>query len=311
MIEETAVNPIETTPLEGLLAAKPAGRRLPIVGGLTRIVGVLASTPTGLLGVVLLTINLLLVVFGPLVAPYSPTELHTSNAFEGPSAQFWLGTDVLGRDVFSRILHGAAPTLVLALASTLAGVGIGAAVGLISGYYAGRVDEIIMRLMDGFMAFPALILAMLIITMLGSSLVNVVLAIAIVFIPRAARVVRSVALQIGTLEFIDAARVRGESDLYIITREMLPNAWSVIIVELSIRLSYAILLAASLAFLGVGYQPPSSAWGLMVKEGRDYIQLAPWLVIFPSIAVASASVGAVLMGDSVKQLLAFRGSDEA
>jgi peptide/nickel transport system permease protein len=157
------------------------------------------------------------------------------------------------------------------------------------------------------MAFPTLILAMLIITMLGPAPINVTLSIAVVFFPRAARVVRSVALQLGALEFVDAARVRGESDRYIIGREMLPNAWNVIVVELSIRLSYAILLAASLAFLGVGYQPPSPAWGLMVKEGKEYIQIAPWLVIFPSIAVASASVGAVLLGDSIKQLLAYRG----
>jgi peptide/nickel transport system permease protein len=260
--------------------------------------------------VVLLGLNLLLVLVGPLVAPYGPTEFHTIHAFEGPSAGFPFGTDEFGRDVFSRILHGARPTLVLAAASTVLGVTLGAALGLVSGYYGGRIDEVLMRLMDGFMSFPALILAMLIITMLGPHAINVVLAIAVVFLPRAARVVRSVALQIGTLEFVDAARVRGESDAYIIFREMLPNAWNVIIVELSIRLSYAILLAASLAFLGVGYQPPSPAWGLMVKEGRDYIQMAPWLIIFPSLAVASASVGAVLLGDSVKQLMAIRGGGE-
>lgn len=268
--------------------------------------GSLCASPGGTLGLALLGFNLLLVLIGPLVAPYSATEFHTSHAFEGPSAAFPLGTDEFGRDVLSRILHGARPTLVLAVASTLLGVGLGTVVGLISGYYDGRVDEVLMRLMDGFMSFPALILAMLILTMLGPDPRNVVVAIAVVFLPRAARVVRSVALQIGALEFVDAARVRGESDTYIIFREMLPNAWNVIVVELSIRLSYAILLAASLAFLGVGYQAPSPAWGLMVKEGRDYLQLAPWLVIFPSIAVAAASVGAVLLGDSIKQILAFR-----
>lgn len=273
-------------------------------------IGHLCSSPGGTLGVALLGFNLLLVLFGPLLAPYGPTEFHTSHAFEGPSAAFPLGTDEFGRDVLSRILHGARPTLVLAVLSTLLGVSLGTAVGLISGYYGGHVDEVLMRVMDGFMSFPALILAMLILTMLGPDPRNVVLSVAVVFLPRAARVVRSVALQLGALEFVDAARVRGESDAYIIAREMLPNAWNVIVVELSIRLSYAILLAASLAFLGVGYQPPSPAWGLMVKEGRDYLQLAPWLVIFPSIAVAAASVGAVLLGDSIKQLLAFRGEIE-
>ena len=281
-----------------------------IVHGPWSIVRRFTGSAGGTLGLLLLGINLLLVLVGPLVAPYGPTEFHTSHAFEAPSGEFLLGTDEFGRDVLSRILHGARPTLVLAFASTLIGVSLGAALGLVSGYYGGRVDEGLMRLMDGFMSFPALILAMLILTMLGPSPVNVVLAIAVVFLPRAARVVRSVALQIGTLEFVDAARVRGESDAYIIFREMLPNAWNVIVVELSIRMSYAILLAASLAFLGVGYQAPTPAWGLMVKEGRDYIQLAPWLVIFPSIVVATASVGAVLLGDSIKQLLAVRGGGE-
>jgi peptide/nickel transport system permease protein len=275
-------------------------------GALARLRLVYAN-PSGAIGATLLLLNLFLVLFGPALAPYSETKLNSLYTLQPPSSQFFFGTDEFGRDVFSRILHGARPTLVLAFGSTLLGVAIGSAIGLTAGYYGGKIDELLMRLMDVFMAFPTLILAMLIITMLGPAPINVMLSIAVVFFPRAARVVRSVALQVGTQEFVDAARVRGESDRYIIGREMLPNAWNVIVVELSIRLSYAILLAASLAFLGVGYQPPSPAWGLMVKEGKEYIQIASWLVIFPSIAVASASVGAVLLGDSIKQLLAYRG----
>ena len=275
-------------------------------GGLARL-KLIYSNPSGAIGATLLLLNLVLVLIGPAAAPYSETKLNSLYTLNPPSSQFWFGTDEFGRDVFSRILHGARPTLVLAFASTLVGVAVGSAIGLAAGYYGGKIDEILMRLMDGFMAFPTLILAMLIVTMLGPDPINVTISIAVVFFPRAARVVRSVALQIRTQEFVDAARVRGESDHYIIFREMLPNAWNVIVVELSIRLSYAILLAASLAFLGVGYQPPSPAWGLMVKEGKEYIQIASWLVIFPSLAVASASIGAVLLGDSIKQLLAYRG----
>jgi peptide/nickel transport system permease protein len=303
-LSSAAVTPSSDLPLAAPTPTAP----VPAVAARRRLsLARLVSSPMGAIGAILLGLNLLLVLVGPYIAPYPDTEFHQLHAFEGPSAQFWFGTDEFGRDVFSRVLHGARPTLVVAAFSTLIGVAVGTVIGLAAGYYGGRTDELLMRIMDALMSFPTLILAMLIITMLGPNPVNVVLSVALVFFPRAARVVRSVALQLSTLEFVDAARVRGESDRYILFREILPNAWNVITVELSIRLSYSILLAASLAFLGVGYAPPSPAWGLMVKEGKEYLQLAPWLVIFPSIAVASASIGAVLFADSVKQLLAFRG----
>jgi peptide/nickel transport system permease protein len=166
-----------------------------------------------------------------------------------------------------------------------------------------------MRIMDGLLSFPSLLLAMLILSTLGSNRINLILGIALVFTPRVARVSRSVALGLRGLEFVEAAKVRGESAFYIITREMLPNAWPPIIVEATIRFSFAILLAASLGFLGLGVQPPAPDWGLMVSEARNFLQLAPWLAIFPSIAISSAVIGANLFGEGIRQVLAIRGRD--
>jgi peptide/nickel transport system permease protein len=165
--------------------------------------------------------------------------------------------------------------------------------------------------MDALMALPSLLLAMLILTTVGSNPVYVVLAIALVFIPRSARVVRGVALSLAASEFVDAARVRGESAAYIIFREMLPNSWAPIIVELTIRFGYAILLIASLGFLGLGARPPTPDWGLLVNEALPFLSQAPWLAILPAIAISTAVVGANLVGDGIRDALALRQSGQA
>jgi peptide/nickel transport system permease protein len=217
--------------------------------------------------------------------------------------QYLFGTDQFGRDIFSRIIVGSRNILVLAASATALGLLLGITVGLIAGYYGGLLDEGLMRLTDVMMSFPSLLLALLILSTLGSSLINVIIGIAIVFTPRVARVVRSVVLGIRTQEFVDAARVRGESDLYIMAREILPNASSPIIVEGSIRISYAILLAAALGFLGLGIQPPAPDWGLQVSEGRNFILSAPWVVAFPALAIASLVVGANLLADGLGRMM--------
>ncbi len=257
-----------------------------------------------LLSVLFLATLAVLVVLGPVIAPFSATEFSPTSSLLSPQFPFVFGTDEFGRDVFSRILSGAPYTLLPALASALLGVSLGTVTGLVAGYLGGRGDEIIMRFMDVLLSFPALILAMLIVVMLGGSVVNVILAIGVVFWPRSARLVRSAALDISLSEFIDAARARGESTFYILVREMLPNLWAFIIVDFALRCSYGILLTASLSYLGIGVHPPTPAWGLMVKEAQQYIQFAPWLVFFPCMAIALVSICTVLFGEYVRKRLA-------
>lgn len=277
----------------------PQPRPLRIPGWVDR----LAHSPTAIVGGSILGLHLLVALVGPLVAPYPFTEFHIADRLQGPSAAYLFGTDQFGRDIFSRVLFGAQGILLLATTSTALGLILGVTVGMVAGYYDGKLDEALMRTMDALMSFPSLLLAMLILTMVGPATENIVLGIAIVFTPRVARVVRAVVLGLKSAEFVEAARLRGESGLYIMSREILPNALGPIIVEGAIRISYAILLGASLGFLGLGVQPPAADWGLMVSEARNYIQIAPYMVLFPSAAIASLVVGANLFADGLSRLL--------
>ena len=263
----------------------------------------LLRSSTGTVGLILVGIYILLAIFGPLLAPYPYTDFHLENTLEPPSAQYIFGTDQFGRDIFSRVIFGTRNIFVLSISATALGMLLGIATGLIAGYYGGLLDEIVMRLMDVMMSFPSLLLALLILTTLGPAMSNIVIGIAIVFMPRVARLVRSVVLGIKTKEFVDAARVQGESAFHIMVFEILPNALRPITVEASIRTSYAILLGAALGYLGLGSQPPSPDWGLQVSEGRNFILSAPWVVIFPSLAIASLVVGINLLTDGMARAM--------
>ncbi|HSF01371.1 MAG TPA: ABC transporter permease, partial [Solirubrobacterales bacterium] len=221
---------------------------------------------------------------------------------------YWFGTDRYGRDVFSRVLVGSRTTVSMALAGTLAGLAGGLLIGLVSGYTGGRLDELLMRAMDVVMSFPSLLLALLVVAMLGASTVNAVVSIGVVFTPRVARVVRSAALGVRTAEFVEAAQVRGERAGYIVFREILPNLWPPIIVEGSIRMSYAVLLSVSLSYLGLGAQPPTPDWGLMVSKERAFLVLAPWVVLFPAGAIVALIMGVNLLGDGLRDTLMARKS---
>lgn len=240
----------------------------------------------------LLAIVLVLVLLGPLLSPYSPTRFDATVVLQPPSWVHWFGTDEFGRDVLSRLLHGARPTLVVALFGAAIGVGLGTVTGIVAGYFGGWVDEVLMRMMDVLMSYPGLILAMLLIVVLGPAPPNVVAALVVVFWPRSTRLCRAVAMEVSRREFIDAARVRGERHLYIMLFEVLPNLRDVVAIDLSLRITSGILMTASLAYLGMGNVPPSPAWGLMIRDGQQFVQLAPWLVLFPCLAVALAAVAA-------------------
>lgn len=263
----------------------------------------LLATTSATIGGVILLVYLLLAIFGAAIAPYPPLEFHYQDTLHAPSGTYLLGTDQFGRDVLSRILAGTRSIILIAFGATSLGVVGGTLVGLTAGYYGGKIDETIMRVADGLMSFPSLLLALLILTTLGSSLVNIVIGVAITFVPRVARIIRSVALDIRTQPFVQAAQARGERAPYIITREMLPNALPAIIVESSIRIGYAILIGASLGFLGLGVQPPTPDWGLMIYEGRSMIQTAPWLVLGPAVAISLLVIAANLFADGLSRVL--------
>lgn len=230
-----------------------------------------------------------------------PTAHSSLRQLEPPSWRFWLGTDQYGRDILSRIMSGATSIILVAGSGTIFGIGLGAAIGMSSAYKGGAVDAVVMRIMDGLMSFPTLLLALLVLTTLGPSNVNIVATVAIVTLPRVARVLRSVTLSLKQLEFVQSARLRGENTPYIIFKEILPNTLTVLGVELSIRMSYAILAVSSLGFLGMGVQPPSPDWGLMIAQGRGFLDGAPWVTLAPAGAVASLVVGINLLTDGIKQ----------
>jgi len=251
---------------------------------------------------------LIVAIFAPLIAPYSSSEMFTDHLKERPSAEFWLGTDRFGRDVLSRVIVGTRATLLIATISTLLALTLGTIIGTSSAYFGGKIDNIIMRINDIFMSFPTLVFAILVIGVLGPSMLNGMIAIGIIYAPRAIRVVRSQALNVVHLEYIDAAKVSGESSAYIIFKEMIPNLWPTIIVEGSIRLGYAILLTASLGYIGLGPPPPTPDWGLMAYSERGYMMETYWPVFAPCIAIVIAVIGVNLFGEGLKDILLAKGS---
>jgi len=261
-------------------------------------------TWSGRIALPIVVLHIIVTFFGPWLAPHSPTAMPESiedYQNQAPSLQFWLGTDQYGRDVLSRVMCGAGSLIMTAGAGALLGIVLGTVVGMSSAYKGGRVDEVVMRVMDGLMSFPTLLLALLVLFTLGSNRFNIAATIGFVSMPAVARVVRSTTLSLKTMEFVQSARLRGESTSYIIFREILPNILPVLGVEASVRFSYAILSVASLGFLGLGIQPPSPDWGLMISQSRRFLVIAPWVAIAPMAAVASLVIGINLLADGIRQ----------
>jgi peptide/nickel transport system permease protein len=240
----------------------------------------------------------------PWLARYSPFEQFTGQVLKDPSAAHWLGTDRQGRDLWARLAYGSRTILVLAPAAVLIALAVGGTLGLIAGYFGGLVDEIVMRVLDSLMAFPQILLYMVIIAALGPSAVNVVLAITIAGAPGIARLVRSLTLDIKTRDYIAAAQTRGEHPLYIMFVEILPNARGPIIIDAMLRVGYAVFAIGTLGFLGLGLPPPSPDWGSIVNTGRKFIQSGhPWDALWASAAVAMVVVGLNLMADGLSEEL--------
>lgn len=242
-------------------------------------------------------------VTGPQWAPYDPTEILVGDPFAPPSGGHLFGTDNLGRDVLSRVVHGSAAVLALALSATGLAVAVGSLIGLMLGYLRGWIDEVGMRIVDVIISIPPLVLALLIIGALGNSAGLVVLTVAFLFAPRVARTVRAATLAIVTEDYVTAAVTRGESAFGIAVRELLPNVSGTMFVEFSIRSGYAIMFIGTLSFLGFGAPPPSPEWGLMINEGRSSIAASVWPVLTPALAMAGLVIALNLFTEGVSRVL--------
>lgn len=264
----------------------------------------LTRSKSGLIGLGIICFWFAMVAMTFFWTPHDPFSFHLSSRLRPPSTKFLCGTDKFGRDVLSRILTGSGVVMLLAMSGTVLSLVLGTIVGLTAGYFGKWYEEGVMRSMDVLMSFPSLLLAILVLGMLGPGFVNVVIVIGVVFCPRVSRVVRSAVLEIVPKEFVEAAKSRGEHHAQIMLREVLPNIMGPLGVEFSVRFAYAVFLSASLGFLGLGVQPPTPDWGLMVSENREFMSIAPWTVFFPALSISSLVIGINLLSDSIRQLAA-------
>jgi glutathione transport system permease protein len=245
----------------------------------------------------------LICLFGPMISPFDPTSPDYNAVLQPPSSTHWLGTDEFGRDISSRILYGTRISLAVGLSSVLIGAVIGTFFGLTAGYYGGKYDSLVMRICDVLFAFPGILLAIAIIAILGTGLVNVVIAVAIFTIPIFIRIVRGNTLALKNMMYIEAARAMGIRDRSIIWKHIFPGTISVVLVYITMRIGSAIMIAASLSFLGLGAQPPTPEWGAMLSSGRDYLTTAPHVALFPGLAILITCLAFNLLGDGLRDAL--------
>jgi peptide/nickel transport system permease protein len=263
----------------------------------------LLRKPAFVIGTAIVLLWAIAAIFWPLLVPDNPLATDPFRVLRAPSALHLLGTDELGRDVLSRLLAGAEPVLTMAPLATAVAVSAGTVIGLAAGYYRGLFDEVLMRTVDALLAFPSLIIAVVVLGLTGTSEISVVLLVGLSFSPLVARTVRSAAIAQRERDYLRAAKLRGESPLYEMFAEILPNITGPILVEATVRLGYAIFFVATLSFLGLGPQPPSPDWGLTVATERIYTQFAPWTVLAPAAAIGSLVVGVNLAADALRQEL--------
>ena len=264
-------------------------------------VALLTRRKTTLAGLLLMALMIALGLLAPLIGG-DPAHMDVAGRLAAPGRGHWFGTDDVGRDVWSRVVYGARLSLLVGIAVVALSFLVGVLCGVVAGYYR-RLDNVVMRVMDGLMAFPAIVLAIALMAALGPSVVNVIVAIAVVYSPRVARVVRGSVLVIRETAYVEAARALGAPDRTLLARHVLPNCLSPVIVQGSFVFAAAVLTEAALSFLGVGVPPYVPSWGVMLAEGRLYIQQAPWLVLYPGAAIMLTIFGLNLFGDGLRDLL--------
>ena len=259
-------------------------------------------TASGAAGACIVAFVLLVALLGPLVAPHDPTA-PISTPLTAPSGKALLGTDFLGRDVLSRLLHGGRSVIGLALAATLLAYAIGLAIGLVAGYSRSKVDPILMRTVDVMLAFPPLLFLLVLITGAGTGVGVLILGVAAIQAPSISRIVRTATLEVSVRGYVEAAIARGERAYAVVVREVLPNILAPVLVDSGLRFTYSILIIASVNYLGLGLQPPSSDWALMISENREYISLNVWAVLAPAAMIGLLTIGVNLTGDAIARSL--------
>jgi peptide/nickel transport system permease protein len=260
--------------------------------------------PLGAAGAALVVLMVVVAALADVIAPYDPLDTDYGAMFAPPSAEHWLGADSFGRDVLSRLVYGSRTALLVGFTAAFAGASLGLVIGTASAYFGGRVDLVVQRLMDVFLCFPLIILALAVVSILGTGTEKVILSIIVPMVPRAARVCRANALAIREMTYVEAARAGGGGHARIIGRHMMPNVMAPYLIMLTAFLGQAILLEASLSFLGLGVQEPTAAWGLMLHGGAtQYAESAPWLAVFPGLAISLAVLAFSLFGDSLRDAL--------
>ncbi|KAB0264925.1 ABC transporter permease [Microvirga brassicacearum] len=254
------------------------------------------------LGIAMLAVLIIVTVFAPLIAPFDPSKT-SPNSLAGPSAQHWLGTDSIGRDVLSRLIVGGRTTLLITAVAVFLALAAGLVLGLLSGYLGGMVDEIIMRVLDVVFAFPVFLLAIAVVAALGPTVPNLILTIAIVYTPAMARVVRGPVLSVKEWDHVEAARSVGVSELRLVLRHVLPMVISPIVVATSLTLSHTIFTVTALSFLGLGPPPPDPNWGGMLSEARQFMELAPLTVVGPATAIVFATLTFIVLANGLREVL--------
>ena len=272
---------------------------------MTRILYLFRQYPLALLGILVLVLWIFAALFGPSLMPFTYSQMDTDHQMTGPGeGGHLLGTDALGRDILTRIIHGSRSILTVALLTSLFSTLAGVIIGFSAGYFGGRVDAVFLRIMDILMAIPPLVLAMVILGIRGdSTIVSLTIMVSIAYIPATARVSRGALLTCKNFEYVDAARIMGQSNFSIMFVEILPNTIGPIIVEATARFAYSIMMVASLGFLGVGLQPPTPDWGMMVIENKSIMMTSPWAVLYPALAIASLVIAISLFSDFVSKVM--------
>ncbi|GHF43069.1 peptide/nickel transport system permease protein [Deinococcus metalli] len=268
-----------------------------------RAAQVFFRTPSGVAGLVLVLLVVVAALFAPHLAPYDPVQYRPIDRMQGPSAQHWLGTDLYGRDLFSRVVYGSRISLAVSILSVSLALLVGGTLGALAGFYLKWVDTLIMRVTDVLLAFPAILLAIALLAFLGGGFWNLTIAIAVAYVAPFARVARAAVLRTRDTMFVEASTALGASDLRLLLRHVLPNATGPILVEVTLRLAYAILGEAALSFLGLGTQPPAPAWGQMIADGRPFLETNPWISIAPGLAIMITVLGFNLLGDALRDAL--------